>query len=201
MLFVGALLLFQNGFGHESRPLKDYRLAYLMGMTAFTGHPPNLDVFPSKSDPSSALFERIARLYAEDMGLSAKVLERDAEWRAAVASRIADCYGGGASHVTMEDLFGGTAHHDPNVGFAYLAGAHARFGQPTGFKLINFRKGLYLMRLVRENFFSLGIEATVPAGGPIPGNITITLRNGGEQSIEGFLKSVEAMRKKVEMRQ
>jgi len=162
-----------------------------MGMTAFTGDAPEVSIFPPAASPKYEVFDRVARLYAADIGLSAEELGRDS-WRAKVSVSLAKHYGNVSSHKTVEELFGVSEVGDTDLAAAYLAGAYSQHGTPSGLRLVNKRKGLYLIWLIRVLFVDLTVEATLRPG--IPGNITITVRDGGQQTVQGFVEELEMIR-------
>jgi hypothetical protein len=196
--FFSAILAFaQCAFAWEPRSPRDCRLAFLVGYSSFTGDAPSLSVLPPASSLSYSHFERIARAYAEDIGVPAEMLDRGG-WREKVAESLAKHYKPGSSHKTVEELFGAATQQDTDLAAAYLAGAYSQHGTSTGFRLVNQRKGLYLAWLIRSAYADLPIDATLKPG--IPGNITITLRDGGQQTVQGFIEDLEAVRAALSIR-
>lgn len=127
VLFVAAFLLCQPAFGRQAkRPVSDHRLAFLLGMTAFSGKGGLSPVFPQGNET----FAKVARLYAEDLGLPAAILARDAEWRGFVEDKIAQHFREGRWVPSIEEVFGSAAEGDYDLRFSYMAGAYAGFGHP-----------------------------------------------------------------------
>ena len=190
-LFAVLLSFAQCAFAWEPRSPRDCRLAFLMGYSTFTGDSPSASILPPASSPSYSHFERIARAYAADIGVSAEGLDRGG-WREKVVTALAKHYEPASSHKTVEELFGAAARQDTELAAAYLAGAYSQHGTSTGFRLVNQRKGLYLVWLIRSVFVDLPIDATLKPG--TPGNITITLRDGRQQTVQGFIEELERVR-------
>jgi hypothetical protein len=138
------------------------------------------------------MFDTVARLHAEDIGATVDELSSE-KWRAKVQASIEACRTRAPidRQMSLGSVFGDAALRDPDVPAAYLAGAYARYGTPTGFRLINQQKGLYLALLIRWGFSELAIDVAVRPG--IPGNVTLTLF-GETEALAGFRKEMEMIR-------
>lgn len=196
-LFVAALLCCQPAFGGQAkRPVSDHRLAFLMGMTSFSGRGGLSPVFP----PENETFLRVARLYAEDLGLPPAALAREAEWKSYVEDKIAQQFREGRWVPSIEEIFGSAAEGDHDLRFSYLAGAYAGFGRPDGFGLTNQFKGLYLLKVMGECYNAVMDIEVKMASGRAPGGIRITLRDVDKPTVADFLKGLDETRKQLEIR-
>ena len=197
ILFLVFIALTPCVSAWEPQSPRDCRLAFLMGYSSFTGDAPSLSIFPPVSSPGYSHFERVARAYAVDIGVSDEMLNR-AEWREKVAAALAKHYESARSHRTIEELFGTKPRQDSELAAAYLAGAYSQHGTSTGFRLVNQRKGLYLAWLIRSVYAEIPVDAALKPG--FPGNITITLRDGGQLTVQTVIKDLELVRTELGIR-
>lgn len=165
-------------------------------MTSFSGRGGLSPVFPQGSET----FVRVARLYAEDLGLPPAALAREAEWKSYVEEKIAQHFLEGRWVPSIEEVFGSAAEGDHDLRLSYLAGAYAGFGRPDGFGLTNQFKGLYILRVMRECYNAVMDIEVKMSSGRAPGGIRITLRDVDKPTVDDFLKGLDETRKQLEVR-
>ncbi|MEO5958152.1 MAG: hypothetical protein ABIR80_03475 [Opitutaceae bacterium] len=149
---------------------------FLLGMNFDSG----LVVGPGGSEgfwPTEAavadLYERIAKLYARDIGVDPKMIATG-QWKPVVA----------ASLRTEKEV-------DPMV---FLAGAYARWGTPTGFRVSGSTKGYAIARLVSDlNRFN--VQLVHVAG--YPGGTTVTVSDGGESESREFFDLMKEIKIRI----
>lgn len=191
-IILAAVAIAHGAAAWEPNSPKDCRLAFLMGMTAI-GDPGSGGAFPSASDPRRQVFDEIARLYAADVGATTAELATE-KWRDKVEAAVEACRRRNTSDswMSLVATFGNDAFRDSDLPASFLAGAYAAHGTATGFRLVNHRKGLYIVWLMRLVFVDVTIDATVRPG--IPGNITVTVQGGGQQTVQGLIAELEGVR-------
>jgi hypothetical protein len=183
----------QSLLAFDPKVIKDCRLAFLLGLS--WGN--NTAVFGSPEHDRQ--FEAVARAYARDLGASAAEL-RGVGWRMRVLSaldaandpkkRIA-----GRMNDTLGEAFGPDVWQRIDVVSAYVAGAHARHGTDTGFKMINQAKGTYLV-LAIQRLASVRINLAISPG--MPGSLTITLAGGAKNELADFFAEMKTIREVME---
>ncbi|MDP3069233.1 MAG: hypothetical protein Q8N18_03045 [Opitutaceae bacterium] len=178
----------------DPKSMKDCRLAFLLGLGWGDG---GNAVFGSKEHDRE--FERVARACAKDRGASDAELRGDA-WREKVISalhaandpekRIA-----ASMNDSLKEAFGADVWRRIDVVSAYVAGAYARHGTDSGFRMINQAKGTYLV-LVIQLFASVRINLAINPG--MPGNLIITLSGGGKDELADFFAEMRTIREVIE---
>ncbi len=198
LLLLTALLFTGDLAAFEARSMRDCRLAFLLGMSTGRKENTGWEMFWGSEHGARETYEKVARAYATELGASAEELRTDA-WRTRVIAALDRIRGTTPrlSESTLEDAFGDLGLKDGMLDLpsAYLAGAYARFGTPQGFQLIEQRKGLYFVVLIRA-VSRLQIDVQVRPG--IPGNISLTLSGGGKNELEDFFAELKSIRETIE---
>ncbi len=176
----------------EPRSLKDCRLAFLLGMADIMKTQDGWEVLPE--DGRAELYRDVARAYAVDLGAAPEELKDD-RWRAKVLKSIKDsrALSNTESMATIGELFGVDSFKNGRLDLplAYLAGAYASHGTPSGFRMVDKRQGLYVVLLI-HTVSRLQIESVHRPG--YPGNFVITLSGGGKGEFEDFFTEMRNVR-------
>lgn len=200
MKAVLVFLLFTAALGDarafEPKSLPECRLAFLLGMsTGSRGTAWEVFWGGAREDECRALFERLGRAYAGDLGASPEEL-RTEQWRARVMAALraqrdpAKPLGGLAAGWLGEGL-GQPGPRRVDLLSAFAAGAYARHAAPGGFKLGDSPKGMELVLVIRA-LSALAIDFSIRPG--LPGNMTITLSGGGDRELEDFFAELKIVR-------
>ena len=194
ILVLGLVLtLAQDLAAFDPKSMKDCRRAFLLGLGWGNG---GNAVFGSMAIDRE--FEGVARAYAKDIGASDAELRSDA-WRSKVLVILGGCDDPKRRvAMSMCDALGVAFGPDVwlriDVVSAYAAGAYAHYGTATGFKMTNQGKGSYLV-LVMQRLGSLGIKLEINPG--IPGNLIITLSEGGKDELTDFFAEMKTIREVI----
>jgi len=117
----------------------DLRRAFLLGMSEELDYSGAEKFWPTEKFQSD-LYDAVAKEYAADVGIVV-ANDKGKDWRSEVARSLDD-------QERNRKVFG-TRNIEARV--AFLSGAYARFGTPTGFKLTGYAKafeiGLYICNL------------------------------------------------------
>jgi hypothetical protein len=195
ILLIGLVLgLVQVLAAFEPKSMKDCRLAFLLGL----GWGNSTIVFGSVEHDRT--FEDVARAYAKDIGASDTELN-SAVWRTIVRSALSACYDP-RKRIAMQmndclsEGFGPDVWQQRvDVVSAYAAGAYARHGTDTGFRMTNQAKGTYLV-LVVQRLAEVSIHLAINPG--LPGNLTVTLSGGGKDELANFFAEMKIIREVIQ---
>jgi hypothetical protein len=166
VLFVLSVSCVAHRIDAASWDSPECRKAFLTGMMSGDGRlvgDAGLEGFWASEGRVEELYLVVAKLYAKDIGIDPKRIASGA-WKGQVAESLRTQKG-------------------DSVSAAYVSGAYARWGTPTGFRLTGSGKAYEIARRISAmNEFT--VQLVHRAG--YPGGTTITVSDGGEASSKEF---------------
>jgi hypothetical protein len=162
----------------------DRRRAFLLGMT-YELDKALLEKFWPNEEKSAAQFDAVARLYAGDLGITVDGRPGN-NWKFTVTRSL-------DSGVLNSKLF---TEDNLEARVAFLAGAYARWGTETGFKITGHGKALAIVHHIAAlNDFD--VQLTLHAG--YPGNSIVTVTGTKETPAPEFFTLMRQIAASIEV--
>jgi hypothetical protein len=177
LLLAFSTLLTAHRIGAAPYDTPECRRAFLVGMSSGSGlivGDAGLEGFWPTETRAAELYISVAKLYARDIGVDPKKFETG-EWKILVAQSL---------RTKKEE--------SPSV--AFLAGAYARWGTPTGFRLSGSGKAYEIAKGISDlNEFT--VQLVHQTG--YPGGTTITVSDGEETPCAEFFALMRQVEEEV----